>query len=99
MNTLKQLAINLENIAGKYAQHNEEAKKLLHSLGDFIYRAKNGIPIGREEKIPGFYWFSEGSLSQYRDLEDAYSQFAVFIAAGTESEYEKILQKVDDILK
>lgn len=99
MSSLKELAINLESVAKKYSLQDEEAKKLLESLEGMIYRAKNGMKIGTEERVPGFHWFSEGGLSQYRDLEKAYSQFSIFVAAGTNEQYEKMLKAIDDSLK
>lgn len=62
---------------------NIEAKKLLDSLKNIIDRAKNGDAIGTEERFLGFYWFSEGELSQYKELGKAYSEFSLFIAAGS----------------
>lgn len=99
MTSLKQLATNLESIVKKYASQNAEAKKLWDSLQDIIGRAKNGDAISTEEKVPGFYWFSEGDLSQYRDLEKAYSQFSIFIAAGSSENYERMIKAVDEALK
>lgn len=99
MTTLKQLAINLESIAQSYAAQDIEVQKLLNSLGDMIHKAKNDVPIRTEEKVPGFYWFSEGELSKYKDLEQAYSQFSIFVAAGTSERYKSMLMAVDDALK
>jgi len=99
MTTLKQLAINLEKTAEKYASQDIEAKKLLDSIHNIIDRAKNGDVISTEEKVPGFYWFTEGELSQYKDLEEAYSQFSIFIAAGSDEGYERMLKSVDDAIK
>ncbi len=99
MITLKQLAIDLESVAKKYANQDAEVKKLLDSLDDMLYRAKNGIQIHTEEKVPGCYWFSERDLSKYRDLEKAYSQFSIFVAAGTRERYDELLKAVDDALQ
>ena len=99
MTSLKQLAINLEETAKKYASQDVEAKKLLGSLQNIIHRVKNGDPIGTEEKVPGFYWFSEGALSKYKELEKAYSEFSLFVTAGSKENYEKILKAVNDSLK
>lgn len=99
MTTLKQLAISLEQAAVKYADQDIEAKNLLDSLQDIIDRAKNGNVISTEEKVPGFYWFSEGGLSKYKDLEAAYSRFSIFIAAGSSENYERMLKAVDEALR
>lgn len=99
MTSLKQLAINLEKTAIKCMAQDVEAKKLLDSLQNIIDRAKNGDVIGTEERVPGFYWFSEGKLSQYKELEKAYSEFSLFIAAGSSENYEKMLEAVNNSLK
>jgi len=99
MTRLKQLAIILEKTAKKYTYQDVEAKKLLDSLQNIIDRAKNGDEIATEEKVPGYYWFSEGELSQYKELEKAYSEFSLFIAAGSSENYEKMLKAVNDSLK
>lgn len=99
MANLKQLTINLEKTAIKYASQDIEVKKLLGSLQSFIDRAKKGEVIDTEEKVPGFYWFSKGELSKYKELEKAYSKFSLFITAGSSENYEKILKAVSDSLK
>lgn len=53
----------------------------------------------QKKKIPGSHWFSEGGLSQYKDLEKAYSQFSIFVAASSKENYENIIKSMDDALK
>lgn len=99
MDSLKQLAVSLEKTAKKYAAQDIEAEKLLDSLQDIIDRAKSGNTISTEEKVPGFYWFSEGGLSKYKDLEEIYSRFSIFVAAGSSENYERMLKAVDEALR
>ena len=91
---LRQLAIELEHTALRYALQNQEVQKRLNSLKDIIERAKTLERIDSEERIPGQHWFSEGELSKYPDLENAYACFSIFIAAGSLENYERLLSTV-----
>lgn len=49
--------------------------------------------------IPGGYFFNEGNLRKYPDLERAYSKFAVEASGGIPSELQKILDEASKNIK
>jgi hypothetical protein len=95
MTTLKQLAINLEQVAQKYAAVDPDVQRFLDSLSDLISRAKNGEEISTDEHVPGRPWFSHGELSKYDGLESAHSSFSIFISEGSEKAYEDFLRDLN----
>jgi len=88
MNTqkIKELAVNFENIAERYAMEDEEAKALLNSMRPFISDAKSESISDVIDHVPGRYWFDEGSLSRYSDLEGAYAEFKFALTYGDDND-------------
>jgi len=86
MNTqkIKKLAINFEKIAQDYARTDSEAMNLLNSLQDLINKAKAENVLEPEAHVPGNYWFTEGNLAQYTELETAYSKFSLALTINND---------------
>jgi len=79
---ITQYAKRLEALLEQYAREDPEARLLAGSLEALIARAKAGgidSPVAWND-IPGEYWFAERSLSQYEDLENAYTKFKMEIS-------------------
>lgn len=92
---LKQKAEALEAILLKYASSDEEAKKVLNGVRPLLQRAKEKTidsPLEIRE-VPGGYFFDEGSLRKYRDLEHAYSEFCIEITGGAPSALMKFSER------
>ena len=80
---VKSFAETLESLLEKYAEDDSEASGLLESLKPLIHKAKNGeihSPIEWRD-IPGAYFFSEGTLRKYRDLEKSFAEFRFELTA------------------
>lgn len=78
------LAIELEVLLTRYSQSDREVSQLAGSLSDLIDQAKSSklkLPV---KNVPGNYWFTEGNLSQYPDLESAFAKFKLSIQASDE---------------
>ena len=86
---IKRLAVELEDIANKYSSTDPDVKKLSHSLGSLIDKAKAGLITDAVDHVPGEYWFQEGDLAKYPDLEAAYSKFKLAITLKDE-QYEDL---------
>lgn len=80
---VKQLAEDFESIAHKYAS-DPNVDKLLKSLKEVLSNAKAGSVTTVMDHVPGEYFFQEGDLSKYADLEIAYSKLK--LALITEDE-------------
>ena len=71
---VKQLAEELELVAHKYS-FDSNVGDLLSALKELLSNAKAGSITGVVDHVPGEYYFQEGELSKYADLEAAYSKF------------------------
>lgn len=81
---LKQKAEALYQLLERYSLVNSEAESVLISLKGLLVGAINGeisYPI-EWRAIPGAYQFNEGSLRQYKDLENAFAEFRVEVTGG-----------------
>src|ERR1700733_967218 len=81
---LKQKAEALTRLLHKYSLVNPEAESVLMSLQGLLTEAMNheiSAPI-EWRSIPGAYQFNEGSLRQYKDLEDAFAEFRIEVTGG-----------------
>ncbi len=96
-NKIKSLAGNLEDILRECAINDEEAKNLLSSLDSLLEYAKLELINKPVEHVPGRYWFNEGALWKYEDLESAYAKFCISITMSDEElvEYEKFKAKFE----
>jgi hypothetical protein len=75
---LKQYAEGFEQIASKYASQDEEAAGLYAAMSSYIKDAKAGAILA-PIKMPaiGRFYFDEGNLRRYVDLNDAYAKFSL----------------------
>ncbi|TWB77287.1 hypothetical protein FBZ87_103103 [Nitrospirillum amazonense] len=79
---LKQFALELEDAARRYAAMDPEVRSFAGSVEGVSADAKAGRILTPLEHIPGDYYFSEGTLRKYRDLEHAYSKFQIEVTGG-----------------
>jgi hypothetical protein len=70
---VKKLAEEFESVAHKYGA-DSHVDKLLGALKELLLKAKAGSITAVIEHVPGEYFFQEGELSMYTDLEAAYSK-------------------------
>jgi len=75
---IKQLAEELELVAQKYSS-DADVSGLLKALKKLLSNAKTGSITDVIDVVPGEYYFQEGELSKYDDLEKAYSKFKMAI--------------------
>jgi len=94
---IKQCAENLERTLASYSQSDVEAHALEASLSDLIARGKQGAIVSPIEyqKVPGGYWFNEGGLRQYPDLEKAYVDFKFEITGGDSVKRSSLLKIIE----
>lgn len=81
---LKNAAIALRLLLDSYATADQEAYLLREALGDVLDRAiaeRIDLPLQRRD-IPGGWFFDEGSLRKYPDLELAYATFCIEARGG-----------------
>ncbi|MEA1675226.1 hypothetical protein [Nitrospirillum sp. BR 11163] len=79
---IQQYAVSLEDLLRRYASADAEAARLLSALAPYLDDAKAGRILTPLEHIPGDYYFDEGTLRKYRDLEHAYSKFQIEVTGG-----------------
>lgn len=81
---LTQSAENLEKLLYQYAAYNKEAAALLNVLSKILSDARAGCISTPMEwsSVPGDYYFDEGGLREFRDLEHAFSIFKIEITGG-----------------
>lgn len=81
---LKKKAEDLMRLLQKYSLVNPEAASVLMGLQGLLTEAMNheiSTPI-EWRSIPGSYQFNEGSLHQYKELEDAFAEFRIEVTGG-----------------
>lgn len=81
---LKKSAEALKQVLAKYAPLDPEAKYLQDSLSsviDEVLADKITAPIAWAS-VPGGYYFNEGSLRKYDDLETAFAEFKIELSGG-----------------
>ncbi|MEA1677407.1 hypothetical protein [Nitrospirillum sp. BR 11163] len=96
---IQQSAIKLEALLRQYAAADSEAAELLEGLKDLVFNAKIGgikSPIDRRD-IPGSWYFFEGNLRQYKDLEEAFAEFKFQITGGETPARQATLQRIAEI--
>jgi hypothetical protein len=84
---LKESTEVLEQILLKYSTTDKEAAALLFSLDKLLNDVKQEkvtTPLEWRD-IPGTYFFTEGGLRQYSDLEKSFSEFKIQITGGESS--------------
>ena len=81
---LSSFAEQLEILLLQYGMADPEVSKLHSSLLVLIGQARTCViaePIEWRD-IPGVYYFSEGGLGKYGDVETAYAKFKIQISGG-----------------
>lgn len=92
---VKESAIHLEILLGKYAANDHDAASLLNALYPLIFDVKTEKRLKPMEwrEIPGAYFFTEGQLRKYPDLEKAFAEFRIEITGGDNPVLEMIQQQ------
>lgn len=95
-NLLVQYAIDLRNELKKDS-HVQLIQSLANQLEPYLLDAEAG-KFGCGTKITGSRLFSEQGLSQYKELQDAYSKFSLLYSCCSQQEYEALIDFADSIL-
>jgi hypothetical protein len=93
---LKSDALKLKILLVKYEKIDIEAKNLKICLDEIIANAilkKIHRPLEIKE-MPSNYFFNEGDLRKYPDLEEAYSKFFIGVTGGISPEIANILDEI-----
>lgn len=94
---LKNFASKLETVLNQYSASDREVKLLSESLKDHIDMGKQGkitAPL-EYQSVPGSYFFNEGNLRKYADLEEAYAEFRIEITGGETKEVRNLLDAIE----
>ena len=77
-------AAKLEKLFLQYEKVDSEVRDLHETLSPLIVDGQNGNVTQPMEwgDVPGAYYFSEGDLRKYRDLESAYAEFKIELTGG-----------------
>ncbi|WP_147455630.1 hypothetical protein [Solilutibacter pythonis] len=97
---LKAAAEHLEWVLRQYPD-NKDAQELLISLMPLINKAKFGelkYPTERID-IPGFYSFSEGLYTPYKDpsIGKAYTEFSTEARGGHTDQEKRIIKNIESL--
>jgi hypothetical protein len=92
---LSRSAEKLNQLLLQYSEVDIEARELQGELSLIIRDVLSGKIVTPVEwrNIPGSYYFTEGSLRKYGDLETAYSDFKIEITGGESPVLRKLRQK------
>lgn len=85
---VRQLAEEFESAAHKYGS-DSNVNKLLDALNELLLKAKAGSITTVIDHVPGEYYFQEGELSKYTDLEAAYSKLKLVLVTE-EKQYDDL---------
>lgn len=91
---LKQASVLLEALLKKYQFKEPEAQFCLSQLQPMFNEIKNSKTLQNYQNIPCNYEFHEGALRQYRELEDAYSEFCVLAKGLDPEEIKKLIDSL-----
>ena len=84
----------LEKLLKQYAANEPDALLCLSALTPLFEKIKQSSDFESISKIPGGYYFHEGSLRKYEELEDAYSRFAVLARGLDPEDIEKFMDSL-----
>lgn len=85
-----QLAKTLESVASKYSS-DDDVVALLEQLEELLSKAKAGSISGIVDRVPGGYYFVDGGLRKYADLEAAYWKFEMTLTTE-EKRYNELIE-------
>ena len=91
---LQKAAIGLENLLEKYCSQVAEARLCLAELRPIIKKAQRNEIIEPMKHVPCGYYFHEGALRQFREIEEAYSTFAVLLRGKDPQEIAELLRQL-----
>ncbi|QDH17192.1 hypothetical protein [Swingsia samuiensis] len=93
---IKETADKLEATLEKYAPLNKYAAELKSMLMPIIRKAQAGQITVPTDRLPGFYFFPELGLQDYRELEDAYAKFNIQITGGMTEDLKEIFAFLEE---
>ncbi len=81
---IEEVAAKLEGLLLDYSRRDSEAMSLLEDLRPLFLAAKEGRISSPMEwrDIPGGYFFTEGTLRKYRDVEATFAEFRIELTGG-----------------
>lgn len=94
---LRSKSRELDRILRNYEAADPEVKNLRTSIDELLRKALAGditSPLARRD-VPGAYFFLEGSLRKYPDLEKAYWHFKIEVTGGPSETLQKLLSDPD----
>jgi len=94
-NCVREYAAELERQLERHKREDAQVQTLADSLSPLFDQIRSGSMKEPFEHIPGDYWFTEGSLGRFSDLENAFSKFK--LAALGELEKPTTLALLDRI--
>lgn len=94
---LKQYAEQLNLLLIKYSVHNKDAVNLHVALAQLIRSAQSKSIAGpmKWNTVPGDWFFTEGTLGAYSDLESAYSRFKIEVTGGESEVLRELRRKIE----
>lgn len=91
---LQKAAIDLEKLLEKYCSQVAEARLCLTELSLIIKKAQRKEITEPMKHVPCGYYFHEGALRQIREIEEAYSTFAVLLRGKNPKEIAELLGRL-----
>ncbi len=91
---LKTEAIYLMQLLEKFSLDEPDAKLCLETLRPYINKAIEGDIKKPVKNIPCGYYFHEGTLRKYYELEEAYSNFTFRITGGNEEKLSSFINSL-----
>jgi len=95
---LRTSALTLERLLSAYVDEDPQVRLLADSLASLIEQAKQGQVRAAvaHESIPGSYWFTEGHLGRFDDLESAYADFKLEVSGlASDPEVQRALEMIE----
>ena len=93
--TLQDRCKRLQDLLQRYSATEPDAALCLRELKPIFDQAMAGqISEPRKYGAPCGYYFTEGSLRQYRELENAFAQFSMALQGYSDEYLEALIAKV-----
>lgn len=86
----------LQSMLIKFSNKESDALLCLEALEHIFKQVMSGEIMTQYNKIPCDYYFHEGTLRQFPELEEAYSSFTFRLRGGNESALNTFFKKLED---
>jgi len=93
---LREESLILYKLLVEYSKKEANAKLCLEALKPIFEEIMSGKVSKPYEDIPCGYYFHEGALRCYEDLEDAYSTFSVSARGGDRQAYGEFFKSIEN---